>query len=142
MTSLEDAYAVPTVADLARPNERLKGILFLCGGAFIFTFQDIIIKLVSGRYPLSEVLAIRCVVAVPLLLVLGEFAGGVTGLLSRRWILPLRRAVLSLPCDSSPADALRAMPLAEAAPLDYPSPLFIVLLSGPLLGERVGLGRW
>ena len=142
MTSLEDAYAVPTVATLARPNERLKGILFLCGGAFIFTFQDIIIKLVSGRYPLSEVLAIRCVVAVPLLLVLVHFDGGLAGLLTRRWRLLLLRAVLLLVCYSCYYLAIAAIPLAEAVPLYYTAPLFIVLLSGPLLGERVGLGRW
>src|SRR5215471_4479796 len=142
MTSLEDAYAVPTVAALTRPNERLKCILFLCGGAFIFTFQDIIIKLVSGRYPLSEVLAIRCVVAVPLLLVLVHFDGGLPSLLSRRWHLMLLRAGMLLVCYSCYYLAIAAIPLAEAVPLYYTAPLFIVMLSGPLLGERVGLGRW
>ena len=142
MSAIEDTYVVPAAVAPTRPNERLKGILFLCAGAFIFTFQDIIIKLVSGRYPLSEVLAIRCVVAVPLLLVLVHFDGGLGGLLTRRWSLLLLRAVLLLVCYSCYYLAIAAIPLAEAVPLYYTAPLFIVLLSGPVLGERVGLGRW
>ena len=80
MSAIEDAYVVPGDASPARPNERLKGILFLCAGAFIFTFQDIIIKLVSDRYPLSEVIFVRCIVAVVPLLLLVHLDGGLAGL--------------------------------------------------------------
>ncbi|HEX6092673.1 MAG TPA: hypothetical protein VFZ07_04935, partial [Dongiaceae bacterium] len=49
--------------DSGRPNHRLKGILFLCFGASIFSLQDVVVKSVSGGYPVAEVLAIRCIVA-------------------------------------------------------------------------------
>ena len=49
--------------DAGRPNHRLKGILFLCFGASIFSLQDVVVKSVSGGYPVAEVLAIRCIVA-------------------------------------------------------------------------------
>ena len=38
--------------------------------------------------------------------------------------------------------AFRIMPLAEATALLFVAPLFVVMLSGPLLGERAGSLRW
>jgi drug/metabolite transporter (DMT)-like permease len=38
--------------------------------------------------------------------------------------------------------ALRYLPLAEASAITFLAPIFIVLLSGPLLGERPTRPRW
>ncbi len=38
--------------------------------------------------------------------------------------------------------SLRFLPLAEATTIGFTAPLFIVALSGPMLGERAGLSRW
>ena len=38
--------------------------------------------------------------------------------------------------------ALRGLPLAEAIAVTFTAPLFITALSGPLLGEAVGVRRW
>ena len=38
--------------------------------------------------------------------------------------------------------ALQYIPLAEATVISFTSPLFVVALAGPMLGERVGLSRW
>ena len=38
--------------------------------------------------------------------------------------------------------AFRIMPLAETTALTFIAPLLVALAAGPLLGERVGLGRW
>jgi drug/metabolite transporter (DMT)-like permease len=38
--------------------------------------------------------------------------------------------------------ALAALPMSTMAAPFFSAPLFIVALSGPLLGERAGLGRW
>lgn len=37
---------------------------------------------------------------------------------------------------------LTYLPIAEATVIGFMAPLFIVVLSGPILGERVGLHRW
>jgi len=47
--------------------------------------------------------------------------------------------VLSLSCLFF---SLRYLPLAEATTIAFTAPLFIVALSGPMLGERVGVRRW
>ena len=54
--STSTASAAPPAA---RRNNPLRGIAFLCAGAFAFSVHDIGVKWVSGDYPLSEVLLIR-----------------------------------------------------------------------------------
>jgi drug/metabolite transporter (DMT)-like permease len=48
-------------------NRSSQGILFLCLGVFVFTIQDAIIKQISGTYPVTELVAIRSLVALPIL---------------------------------------------------------------------------
>src|SRR3954451_2797882 len=48
-------------------DERLRGISFLSAGIAVFSIQDVILKLMSGTYPLSEAMTIRSLTAVPLL---------------------------------------------------------------------------
>lgn len=38
--------------------------------------------------------------------------------------------------------AFRTMPLAEATAVLFLAPILVTLLAGPLLGERIGAGRW
>lgn len=126
----------------SRPNERLKGIVFVAAAALIFTLQDVIIKLVSGRYPLAEAITIRCVVAFLPILILIHFDGGLS-LLRARWSpLVVLRGLMMLGSYTCYYLSLAAMPLATAVALFFSSPLFIVALAGPLLGERAGLVRW
>lgn len=126
----------------SRPNERLKGIVFVAAAALIFTLQDVIIKLVSGRYPLAEALTIRCVVAFLPIMVLIHLDGGLS-LLRARWSpAVMLRGLVMLGSYACYYLSLAAMPLATAVALFFSSPLFIVALAGPVLGERAGLVRW
>jgi len=130
----------------ARPAHRLKGILALLSGTSVFTLQDVIIKLMSGSYPLSEVLVLRCLVAfLPLCIFLVWDRGFVTlrrhRLNGRRLGFLLGRGVLLLVAYTSYYLALAAAPMAEVVALFFSGPLFIVLLSGPILGERPGPRR-
>ena len=126
----------------ARSSQRLKGIAFLCTGALVFTLQDIVIKLMSGRYPLYEILGIRCVVAILPLLVIVHYDGGLGRLWLRRpWPL-VARGLLLLVSYAGYYLALASIPLAEAVSLYFSAPLFIVMLAGPILGEKPGIGSW
>ena len=126
-----------------RSNERLKGILFLSAGALIFTIQDVIIKWISGDYPVTQILATRSVVAFAPLLILLYLDGGLwAGANGRRlgWLL-IRAGLLFLSYTAYYL-AIAAIPLAEAGSLFFTAPLFIVALAGPMLRERVGLNQW
>jgi drug/metabolite transporter (DMT)-like permease len=132
----------------ARSSQRLKGIAFLCTGALVFTLQDIVIKLMSGRYPLSEILGIRCVVAILPLLVIVHYDGGLGRLWLRRpWPLVARGRLL-LVSYAGYYLALASIPLAEAVSLYFSAPLFIVMLAGGSLqrtrlcpNSLIGRGR-
>ena len=61
---------------------------------------------------------------------------------SRRPWLQAGRAACLVSSLSCLFVSLNYLPLAEATAINFTGPLFIVALSGPLLGERIGLGRW
>ncbi|MGH6930213.1 MAG: DMT family transporter, partial [Dongiaceae bacterium] len=125
-----------------RSNERLKGILFLSAGALIFTIQDVIIKWISGDYPVTQILATRSLVAFAPLFILLYVDGGLRVVSGRRFGRLLIRAGLLFLSYTAYYLAIAAIPLAEAGSLFYTAPLFIVALAGPVLHERVGLNHW
>ena len=129
-------------AATASSNERLKGILFLCAGAMIFTVQDVIIKWISGEYAVTQILATRSLVAFAPLFILLHLDGGLRGVSGRRLGRLLLRAALLFASYTTYYLAIAAIPLAEAVSLFYTAPLFIVALSGPMLRERAGPTRW
>ncbi|WP_303980550.1 DMT family transporter [Dongia mobilis] len=116
----------------------IPGILCLCAGASIFSMQDVVIKLMSSGYPLSEVLTVRCLVAcVPLVLLLQFGGGGLRALNSQHLGLLLIRSAMLLVSYTTYYLAMASLPLAVVVALSFAAPLFIVLLSGPFLGETV-----
>lgn len=117
----------------------LPGITCLVVGAAVFSLQDVVIKLMSGGgYPLSEVLTVRGLVAcVPLAFLLHFGGGGLTAVFSPRWKVLSFRAALLLVSYTTYYLAIANLPLAVAVALFFAAPLFIVLLSGPMLGEKV-----
>ncbi|WP_374377589.1 DMT family transporter [Dongia sp.] len=130
-----------TPQDSGAPSQRgpLPGIACLVGGAAVFSLQDVVIKLMSGGgYPLSEVLTMRGIVAcVPLAFLLHFGGGGLTAVFSPRWKRLTFRALLLLVSYTTYYLAIANLPLAVAVALFFAAPLFIVLLSGPMLGEKV-----
>lgn len=118
------------------------GALSLCLGVMIFSGQDWIIKLLSGDYPVHQAIAIRGIVAVPILLVVIAATANLRDLLSPRagW-LTVRGLVLMVAYTAYYL-AFPSMPLANVVALWFTAPLFVTLLAGPFLGERVGMRRW
>jgi hypothetical protein len=78
-----------------RPESRLRPVLTLCLGVFVFFTQDLVIKFVAGSYPVHEVILIRCLTALPCLAPLVARTGGWRTILSpnAKW-LSLRGVVL------------------------------------------------
>ena len=123
-------------------NRSLTAIAVLCLGVLVFSLQDVVVKLVSDRYPVHEAIAIRCAVALPILTFMVHMQGGLRALLSRRsgW-LALRGAILMVSYTTYYL-AFPIMPLAEVVALFFTAPLFVTALAGALLGEKIGLRRW
>ncbi len=123
-------------------NPTTRGILYLCLGVFVFSLQDAIIKKVSGGYPLTQVVCIRSVVAIPILLALVQWDVGWRAILSPQFTALTARAAIMFVSYTSYYLAFPALPLADAVALYFTVPLFVTALAGPFLGERSSLRVW
>ena len=117
------------------------GILFICIGVTAISVNDMAIKLLSGGYPLHQIVASRSVIGLVFTLSLVRFEGGWPALRTRTPGLHLLRGLLVVLANMTFYAAVAMMPLAQATALFFVAPLFITLLSIPLLGERVGAMR-
>ncbi len=134
---------LPAAAVSAAPTRHgALGAFSLCAGVMIFSLQDVILKWLSGDYPLAEAQTLRGVFALPFLLLIVRFDGGWRSLLSNRFRLLIGRGALMLCAYTAYYLAMPVLSLAEIVSLSFSAPLFIAALSGPMLGERVGVKRW
>lgn len=124
----------------ARPNAA--GVPYLIAGLAVFSVQDLILKLLSGSYPLYEAMILRSLTAAPLLLLLAHLNGGLGTLWTPRWRKMLLRGFLLFGSYAAFYLAIASLPLATTIALFFTAPLFITILSVPLLGEHVGPRRW
>jgi drug/metabolite transporter (DMT)-like permease len=125
-----------------RPNRNLLGIVSLTFGVMLFSTQDAIIKAISHDHAVTLAMAVRCVVALPLLFLLVHFECGIAKLRSPLfWALVMRGCIL-LVAYTTYYMGLPALPLAEAIALFFAAPIIVTILSIPMLGEKVSGPSW
>jgi len=124
------------------PRKNLRGILGMLLAAALFSLMDTGLKLLSPHYPPLQVAALRAMASLPLVIAFVAWRGAFGSLLRIRWPLHLLRGVLGIGMLALFAFALRKLPLAEAYSIFFIAPLLITMMSGPMLGERVGRQRW
>lgn len=117
------------------------GILCLCTGLVLFSVQDLILKLLADTYPLSQVMVFRSLIALPLLLLLAANDGGLRSLITPGVWRMIGRGLVMFVAYVAYYLALPALPLATVVALYFSAPLFITILSVPMLGETVGWRR-
>jgi drug/metabolite transporter (DMT)-like permease len=117
-------------------------ILSLCGGVLIFSFQDVVIKMLSGGYPVHEVVVIRGLSALPILLVLVHRQVGLKAIVTGPVIALTWRSLFLVVSYSAYYLAFPVMKLADVVALYFTVPIFVTALAGPFLGERIGWRRW
>ena len=119
------------------------GIACLIFGIAIFSVQDLILKLLSGDYPLHQAMVFRSLTAIPFLLALTLWMdGGLRGLISPTWPVMLARGLLNFAAYTAYYLALAALPMATTVALYFTAPLIIVVLSVVILHETVSARRW
>ena len=113
-------------------------IAFVLFGVFCISLNDMLIKQLSSGYPLHQIVFFRSLIALLITLVFLQFEGGFAALRTERPMLHAFRGVLVVISNMAFFLALAVLPLADATALFFVAPLFITLLSVPLLGEKVG----
>ncbi|MBZ8133983.1 DMT family transporter [Afifella sp. IM 167] len=120
------------------------GIVLIVGAVFAMSLQDALIKYASTDMSLWQIYVLRALAAFPALLWLarrGARRGGPDlNAMPSRWAW-LRAGCLVAMYVAMYA-AIPVLSLSVIAAAFYTGPLFITLLSAPVLGERVGARGW
>ena len=114
------------------------GIAFILLGVLAISVNDMLIKFLSGGYPLHQMVFTRSAIAILFSLILVQIEGGWRILRTRTPGLHALRGLLIVIANMSFFAALAVLPLAEATAVFFVAPLMITLLSIPMLGEKVG----
>ncbi len=122
----------------APQNNATIGILFVLAGVFFISINDMLIKQLSGGYPLHQMVFTRSIIGIMFSLIFVQMEGGWRILRTNQPGLHVLRGLLIVTSNMTFFVALAAIPLADATALFFAAPLFITLLSIPILGEKVG----
>ncbi|MEM8542297.1 MAG: DMT family transporter, partial [Pseudomonadota bacterium] len=126
-----------------RDNDNtLAGIALLVLGLFVFSIQDVIMKVFSDQMAVQEVIFARGIITLAFISAALFVTQGPSGFRTDKPFLNCLRGFFSFICFSTFSMALAVLPLADAMPLYYTAPLFVVVFAGPFLGEMVGLRVW
>ncbi|MEP2028531.1 MAG: DMT family transporter [Paracoccaceae bacterium] len=119
-------------------NRSAVGIGFILVGILSISLNDMLIKQLSDGYPLHQIVFVRSGIGMLFGLVFVHFEGGWSILKTDQPLLHVLRGILIVIANMAFFVALAAIPLADATALFFAAPLFITLLSIPILGEKVG----
>ncbi len=120
----------------------LRGIVLLVVAELLFATMDTVAKHLGQQLPVPMVAWGRYAFHLGFMLVLFPGTRLMPLLRVRRVGLTLLRGVLLLIATLSFFTAITYIPLADAVAIGFVAPLFVVALSIPILGERVGPRRW
>lgn len=115
----------------------LKGILCMCLGVLFLALGDAVSKWLGGVHSPLQIIFFRTLVSLPLIALLAHFSGGLRKLRTQRPGVHLLRGLIYTATMVCFVWGLTLLPLPEATAIAFVAPLFVTLLSVPLLGERI-----
>lgn len=130
-----------SVSGSAAPN-MVRGILSMIAGGGALTISDAATKWLTASLPIGEILFVRALIVAIIILLVVRRGGSFEALRIGRLRNVGTRAVLAVGSTFLIVSSLALLPLNEVIAILFVGPLFIAVLSGPLLGERVSIHRW
>ena len=119
-----------------------RAIVLMIIGTFMLTVQDAVSKHLLNDFNVGEILFYRGLWAyLPLAWFIWR-GDGLRLLRPRKPVTNMVRAALNTAAGLTVISAYGFMPLATAMAIMFASPILVSMLSGALLGERVGAARW
>jgi drug/metabolite transporter (DMT)-like permease len=119
-----------------------KGVAYMLAAGATLTIMDAGIKWLTEDYPVPQIGFMRYAVGIVVAVIFAWRLGGVATLRTSRPVGHALRSIFNLGTMLTFYYALDLLPLADTIAIGYAAPLFMTILSVPLLGERVGWRRW
>ena len=126
----------------ADQQRTLLGVSLMSMAMFTAAGIDISVKALTGGFDTPQIVLLRSLFALPVVLLICHYQSGLKSLARPRWGWQIYRGFLTAGANFGFFYALAHVPIVTALMLSYIGPVLIVLLSRPLLGERVGLHQW
>jgi drug/metabolite transporter (DMT)-like permease len=120
---------------------RLFAIGLMCATMVCFTGQDTCAKWLTASLPIVQIVWARYVGAALIALIASRPFSRPGVLRSRRPRLQLLRSALLFSATTANVFAVRQLQLSETATISFLTPVFVALLAGPVLGEKVSAER-
>jgi drug/metabolite transporter (DMT)-like permease len=114
----------------------------MCAGVSLFPLMNAMMKLLTARYPVLEIVWARFTGHLIVMLVVFLPQYGRRLIATRRPWAQIARSALMLGSNTVFVFAIGKVPLATASAIGFTSPLIVTALSVPLLREQVGIRRW
>lgn len=132
----------PSAGPAPTASPALRGIANIVLAVGLFAAMDALVKHLAVSYPVLQLVFFRSLFAFLPLTLLIAHSGGLSALATTRPLGHVLRSMTGLVSMLLFFLAFALLPLAEAIALSFAGPLFLTVLSIPLLGEQVGLRRW
>ncbi|MEL1265361.1 DMT family transporter [Pseudoxanthomonas putridarboris] len=123
-------------------HPHVAAIVLMLLAVLMFALMDAGLKLLSPHYPPLQVAALRGLSSLPLVTLWVLATVKPATLLRVHWPLHLLRGLLGIAMIYGFVYGLRTLPLSTAYAITFVAPLLVTAMAGPLLGEKVGAGRW
>jgi len=126
-----------------RADNILIAIVFIVLSSMLFApFTQTATKFLAGQFPVFQIILLRSIGHAFWMLLFFLPQHGTSIFKANRPWLQLTRSALLFLSTMCWISAISSVPLATASAINFTAPIFVVLLSIPILGERVGIHRW
>lgn len=125
----------------AQARARRRGIILVIIAAATFALSAAFAKAIGSGVPVAEVILFRNLFAIPALIPVVLASGGWAALATRNPMSHMARTLFGMMGMVGAFYGYVHLPLATVTALGFTMPLFLTVLSVPLLGERVGWRR-
>jgi drug/metabolite transporter (DMT)-like permease len=118
-----------------------RGVVLMAASLAMFLLAGVLARDLSARYPVGEVLFLRFLLSLIVVVPFALVTAGWAALRSANPALQATRAACGVAAAGLFYAASQHLTFAALVTVSYTMPLFVVLLSRPVLGERVGPRR-
>jgi drug/metabolite transporter (DMT)-like permease len=120
---------------------RRHAIVYVLAASATFTIGSALVKALTADFPVLEIVLFRSMVGFVAMLPMIIRQGGLSALATRRPLGHVMRTVYGFIGTVTSVYGFGVLPLVAVTALGFAMPLFLTILSVPLLGERVGVRR-